>query len=66
LLHIFFATKRQRDEKRFVVRAGEKLTAFVELESAIRVTGIDSQVSKIFANSASLNGSESGGGLFPR
>ena len=26
----------QRDGKRFVVRADEKLTAFVELESAIR------------------------------
>lgn len=25
-----------RDEKRFVVRADEKLTAFVEVESAIR------------------------------
>jgi len=25
-----------RDEKRFVVRADEKLTAFLELESAIR------------------------------
>jgi hypothetical protein len=37
LLHCFFATKRQRNAgKRFVVRADEKLTAFVEVESAIR------------------------------
>jgi hypothetical protein len=37
LLHCFFATKRQRNAgKRFVVRADEKLTAFVELESVIR------------------------------
>jgi hypothetical protein len=28
-----------RDGKRFIVRADEKLTAFVELESAIRVCG---------------------------
>jgi len=30
-----------RDEKRFVVRADEKLTAFLELESAIRKNSID-------------------------
>jgi hypothetical protein len=36
-VHCFFATKRQRNAgKRFVVRADEKLTAFVEVESAIR------------------------------
>jgi len=28
-----------RDEKRFIARADEKLTAFLELESAIRVSG---------------------------
>jgi hypothetical protein len=31
-----FVADAHRDGKRFVVRAGEKLTAFVELESAIR------------------------------
>jgi hypothetical protein len=36
LLHRFFLTKRHRDGKRFVVRADEKLTAFLELETAIR------------------------------
>jgi hypothetical protein len=36
-VHCFFATKRQRNAgKRFVVRADEKLTAFAEVESAIR------------------------------
>ena len=46
--------------------ADEKLTAFVELESAIGLAAIvlDGQVS-FFQDSASLNGSESGGGLFP-
>jgi hypothetical protein len=28
-----------RDRKRFVVRAGEKLTAFIELERAIQCPG---------------------------
>ncbi len=31
-----FAVDAHRDGKRFVVRADEKLTAFVEMESAIR------------------------------
>ena len=31
-----FTVDAHRDEKRFVVRADEKLTAFVELESAVR------------------------------
>jgi hypothetical protein len=35
LLHCFFATKRHIDEKRLVAHAYEKLTAFVELESAL-------------------------------
>jgi hypothetical protein len=30
---------RERDRKRFVVRADEKLTAFLELESAICACG---------------------------
>jgi hypothetical protein len=34
---IWIADANRRDRKRFVVHADEKLTAFVELESAIRV-----------------------------
>jgi hypothetical protein len=34
---IFIADAHQADNQRFVVRADEKLAAFVELESAIRV-----------------------------
>jgi hypothetical protein len=34
---IFVADAHRDDGKRFVVHADEKLTAFVELESAIRV-----------------------------
>jgi hypothetical protein len=33
---IFVADAHRNDGKRFVVRADEKLTVFVELESAIR------------------------------
>jgi hypothetical protein len=33
---IWIADAHRGDEKRFVVRAEEKLTAFLELESAIR------------------------------
>ncbi len=33
---IWIVDAHRRDGKRFVVRANEKLTAFVELESAIR------------------------------
>jgi len=33
---IFVADSHRGDGKRYVVRADEKLTAFVELESAIR------------------------------
>jgi hypothetical protein len=36
---IWFADAHRDDGKRFVVRADEKLTAFVELESAIRPCG---------------------------
>jgi hypothetical protein len=36
---IFIADAHRGDGKRFIVRADEKLTAFVELESAIRVSG---------------------------
>jgi hypothetical protein len=33
---IWFADAHRNDGRRFVVRADEKLTAFLELESAIR------------------------------
>jgi hypothetical protein len=36
---IWIADAHRDDGKRFVVRAGEKLTAFLELESAIRSRG---------------------------
>jgi hypothetical protein len=36
---IFVADAHRDDGKRFVVRADEKLTAFVELESATRACG---------------------------
>jgi hypothetical protein len=35
---IFIADAHRGDGKRFVVHAGEKLTAFLKLESAIRAT----------------------------
>ncbi len=35
-LFIWIADAHRGDAKRFIVRADEKLTAFVELESAIR------------------------------
>jgi hypothetical protein len=47
LLHCFFVTKRHRGGKRFVVRADEKLTAFLELES-------QTSSSRITANSFGL------------
>jgi hypothetical protein len=36
---IWSADTHRDDEKRFVVRADEKLTAFLELEAAIRACG---------------------------
>jgi hypothetical protein len=36
---VWIADAHRDDGKRFVVRADEKLTAFVELESAIRAGG---------------------------
>jgi hypothetical protein len=36
---IFVADAHRDDGKRFVVRADEKVTAFLELESAIRACG---------------------------
>ena len=38
LVSIFVADAHRSDGKRFIVRADEKLTAFVELEAAIRAT----------------------------
>jgi hypothetical protein len=55
---IWIADAHRDDGKRFVGRADQKLTAFVELESAIRVAGF-------FPNSALSNGSESGDGHPP-
>jgi hypothetical protein len=38
---IFIANAHRDDGKRFVVRADEKLTAFLELESKLVVRGMD-------------------------
>jgi len=63
---IRIADAHRDNGKRFVVRADEKLTAFIELESAVRASReLAWQVDRIFSNYASLNGSESGGGFFP-
>jgi hypothetical protein len=50
---IFVADAHRDDGKRFVVHAGEKLTAFVELESATRASGhwLD-KVARFFAKSS--------------
>jgi hypothetical protein len=47
---IFVADAHRDDGKHFVVRADEKLTAFVELESAIRVAR-----DKVHFETASVN-----------
>jgi hypothetical protein len=65
---IWIADAHRDDGKRFVVRANEKLTAFIELESVICTCDeicLDKRA-KTFPDSTPLNGSESGGGLFPR
>jgi hypothetical protein len=47
---LWIADAHRDDGKRFVVRADEKVTAFAELESAIRVCGeLPRQAGKIFA-----------------
>ena len=63
---IWIADAHRGDGKRFVVRADEKLTAFLELESAsvLAANCLDKLV-RFFQNSGSLNGFESGGGHFP-
>ena len=48
---IWIADAHRDDGKRFIVRADEKLTAFLELESGIR-------------GAASLNGQVVGSGIF--
>jgi hypothetical protein len=54
---IWIADAHRGDGKRFVVRADEKLTAFVELESAISACDeLIWQVGEIFAKLVSLNG----------
>jgi hypothetical protein len=61
---IWIADAHRDDGKRYIVRANEKLTAFLELESVIRIAAILlDQRACFLPNSASLNGSESGGGL---
>jgi hypothetical protein len=37
---IFVADAQRGEGKRFIVRADEKLTAFIELESAIRLCAV--------------------------
>ena len=62
-----FSADTRRDGKRFVVRAVEKLTAFVELEirdSRLRQIVFTRQ--QIFAKLGVSNGSESGGEHCPR
>jgi hypothetical protein len=58
---VWIADAHRSDGQRFIVHADEKLTAFVELKSAIRgvaANWLDKQA-RIFPNSASLRGSES-------
>ena len=56
-----------RDEKRFVMRADEKLIAFwnSNLRSVLAANWFD-RLARFLANSASLSRSESGGGQLPR
>jgi hypothetical protein len=52
---IWIADAHRDDGKRFVVRADEKLTAFLELESAIRAGGeMPRQAGEIFPNSPDM------------
>jgi hypothetical protein len=63
---IFVADAHRDGNQRFVVRADERLTAFVELESVIRAReNCLDEPSRFSRNSTSLNGFESGGGHFP-
>jgi hypothetical protein len=64
---IWIVDAHREDGKRFIARADEKLTAFMELEAATRFAAnwFDTQA-RFPQNSALLNGSESGGGHLPR
>jgi hypothetical protein len=44
---IWIADAHRGDGKRFVVRADEKLTAFMELESAVRIVSSSSRSTEI-------------------
>jgi hypothetical protein len=58
---IWFADPHRHDGKRFIVRADEKLTAFLELESAVCACGeLSLHAMRFFQYSASLKGCESG------
>jgi hypothetical protein len=64
---IWIADAHRDDGKRFVVHADEKLTAFVELEAAIRGCGFSrlDNLTRFFPDSAAVTGFESGGGHSP-
>ena len=64
---IFVADAHCSGGRRFVVRADERLSAFVELEWAIRPCGeLSCQVGETFQNSASPNRSGLGEECFSR
>jgi hypothetical protein len=64
---IWIVDAHRDDGKRFVVHADEKLTAFLELESAIcACSELFWQAGKISSKLGVVNGSESGGGHLPR
>jgi len=64
---MIFVVDAQRDGKRFIVCADEKLSAFLELKSAIRGCRdfLDTQA-RFLQNSRRQTDLESGGRLFPR
>jgi hypothetical protein len=65
---IWITDAHRDDEKRFIVRADEKLTAFLgtgNRRNALSANCLD-KLARFSADSASLNGFESGGALFPR
>ena len=63
---IWIADAHRGDGKSFVVRADERLPAFVGVESAILDGGLSLQAGQIFSKLDTVNGFESGGGHFPR
>src|SRR6266550_1238385 len=63
---IWIADAHRGDGQRFIVRADEKLTAFVELEICNSLVAICLDgTTRLFQHCVSLSGPESGGGLFP-